>query len=338
MKKAFITGINGQDGSYLSEYLLSLGYEVYGIVRRNSVPEHQQSRIESIKDRMYVYYGDVLDQTNLQKLLDKIQPDEIYNLAAQSHVKVSFEVPEYTGQVDALGTLRLLETILKSGLKDKIRFYQASTSELYGKVLETPQTELTPFNPQSPYAIAKLYGYWMVKNYRESYNLFACNGILFNHTSPRRGETFVCRKITKAVAAIVAGKEDCMYLGNLNSKRDLGHARDYVYGMWLMLQNTNPVDYVLSTGETYSIRELVQFAFSVYGKTVEWRGEGLEEEGVIGDHVVVRVKSKYFRPAEVDLLLGDSTKARNELGWNTNYTIKQLLSEMVVSDAKQYQK
>jgi GDPmannose 4,6-dehydratase len=343
-KISLITGITGQDGSYLAELLLEKGYTVYGIIRRHS--SIHTERIDHIYPKINLIYGDMTDQTSLQNVFNTIISEvgrdferfEIYNLAAQSHVKVSFEVPEYTGQVDALGTLRLLETILKSGLKDKIRFYQASTSELYGKVLETPQTELTPFNPQSPYAIAKLYGYWMVKNYRESYNLFACNGILFNHTSPRRGETFVCRKITKAVAAIVAGKEDCMYLGNLNSKRDLGHARDYVYGMWLMLQNSNPVDYVLSTGETYSIRELVQFAFNVYGKTVEWRGKGLNEEGFIGDHVVVRVSSKYFRPAEVDLLLGDSTKARNELGWNTNYTIKQLLTEMVLSDAKQYQK
>jgi GDPmannose 4,6-dehydratase len=232
--------------------------------------------------------------------------------------------------------LRLLETIRNSDVKDKIKFYQASTSELYGKVLETPQNENTEFNPQSPYAIAKLYGYWIIKNYRQSYNLFACNGILFNHTSERRGETFVCRKITKAVAAIEAGKLDCLHLGNLNSKRDIGHAKDYVYGMWLMLQHNVPVDYVLSTGETYSIRELVQLAFNVYGKTIEWRGEGLEEKGFIGTNVVVRVNPKYFRPAEVDLLLGNSTKARNELGWNPSYSIKEIITEMVLSDAKQY--
>jgi GDPmannose 4,6-dehydratase len=343
-KISLITGITGQDGSYLAELLLEKGYIVYGIIRRHS--SIHTERIDHIYSKINLIYGDMTDQTSLQNvfntIIDKEGRDferfEIYNLAAQSHVKVSFEVPEYTGQVDALGTLRLLETILKSGLKDKIKFYQASTSELYGKVLETPQNENTPFNPQSPYAIAKLYGYWMVKNYRESYNLFACNGILFNHTSPRRGETFVCRKITKAVAAIVAGKQDCLYLGNLNSKRDLGHARDYVYGMWLMLQRDLPVDYVLSTDEMYSIRELVQLAFNVYGKTVEWRGEGLLEEGFIGNHVVVRVDPKYFRPAEVDLLLGDSTKARTQLGWNTTYSIKEILQEMVLHDSKQYPK
>jgi len=342
MKYALITGITGQDGSYLSELLLEKGYKVYGIIRRHSQINTQ--RIDHIYNKLNLIYGDMTDQTSIMNTFNIIEKNndidilEIYNLAAQSHVKISFDLPEYTAQVDAVGTLRLLETILKSNIKDKVRLYQASTSELYGKVLSTPQDETTPFNPQSPYAIAKIYSYWMIKNYKNSYNIFACNGILFNHTSPRRGETFVCRKITKAVAAIVAGKQDCMYLGNLNSKRDLGHARDYVNGMWLMLQNNKPVDYVLSTGETYSIRELVQFSFNVYGKTVEWRGDGLEEEGLIGNHVVVRVNSKYFRPAEVDLLLGDSTKARNELGWKTNYTIKELLTEIVLSDAKQYQK
>ena len=343
-KICLITGITGQDGSYLAELLLEKGYIVYGIIRRHS--SIHTDRIDHIYSKLRLIYGDMTDQTSLQNVFNTIFNEqgrnferlEVYNLAAQSHVKVSFEVPEYTGQVDALGTLRLLETILKSGLQDKIRFYQASTSELYGKVLETPQTEKTPFNPQSPYAIAKLYGYWMVKNYREGYGLFACNGILFNHTSPRRGETFVCRKITMGVAAIVAGKEDCLYLGNLNSKRDIGHARDYVYGMWLMLQRENPVDYVLSTGETYSIRELIEMAFSVYGKTLEWRGEGLEEEGLIGNHVVVRINSKYFRPTEVELLLGNSQKARDELGWSTTYSTSETLREMVLSDSKKYQK
>jgi GDPmannose 4,6-dehydratase len=341
-KISLITGITGQDGSYLAELLLEKNYIVYGMIRRHS--SIHTERINHIYSKLHLIYGDMTDQSSLQNVFNTILNQqgkdfeclEIYNLAAQSHVKVSFEVPEYTGQVDALGTLRLLETIRNSDVKDKIKFYQASTSELYGKVLETPQNENTEFNPQSPYAIAKLYGYWIVKNYRQSYNLFACNGILFNHTSERRGETFVCRKITKAVAAIEAGKLDCLHLGNLNSKRDIGHAKDYVYGMWLMLQHNVPVDYVLSTGETYSIRELVQLAFNVYGKTIEWRGEGLEEKGFIGTNVVVRVNPKYFRPAEVDLLLGNSTKARNELGWNPSYSIKEIITEMVLSDAKQY--
>jgi GDPmannose 4,6-dehydratase len=339
---ALITGITGQDGSYLSELLIEKKYIIYGIIRRHS--SIHTERIDHIYSKINLIYGDMTDQTSLQNVFNTIISEqgrdferlEVYNLAAQSHVKVSFEVPEYTGQVDALGTLRLLETILKTGLKDKIRFYQASTSELFGKVLETPQSETTPFNPQSPYAIAKLYSYWIVKNYRESYGLYACNGILFNHTSPRRGETFVCRKITLAVASIIAGKQDYMSLGNLNSQRDLGHAKDYVYGMWLMLQKTEPIDYVLSTGKTYSIRELIQMTFDVFGKKVEWQGSGLDEVGVIDGKIVVRVNPKYFRPAEVDLLLGDSTKARNELGWITKYSTEETLCEMVQSDLKQY--
>jgi len=339
---ALITGITGQDGSYLSELLIEKKYIIYGIIRRHS--SIHTERIDHIYSKINLIYGDMTDQTSLQNVFNTIITEqgrdferlEVYNLAAQSHVKVSFEVPEYTGQVDALGTLRLLETILKTGLKDKIRFYQASTSELFGKVLETPQSETTPFNPQSPYAIAKLYSYWIVKNYRESYGLYACNGILFNHTSPRRGETFVCRKITLAVASIIAGKQDYMSLGNLNSQRDLGHAKDYVYGMWLMLQKTEPIDYVLSTGKTYSIRELIQMTFDVFGKKVEWQGSGLDEVGVIDGKIVVRVNPKYFRPAEVDLLLGDSTKARNELGWITKYSTEETLCEMVQSDLKQY--
>lgn len=339
---ALITGITGQDGSYLSELLIEKKYIIYGIIRRHS--SIHTERIDHIYSKINLIYGDMTDQTSLQNVFNTIITEqgrdferlEVYNLAAQSHVKVSFEVPEYTGQVDALGTLRLLETILKTGLKDKIRFYQASTSELFGKVLETPQSETTPFNPQSPYAIAKLYSYWIVKNYRESYGLYACNGILFNHTSPRRGETFVCRKITLAVASIISGKQDYMSLGNLNSQRDLGHAKDYVYGMWLMLQKTEPIDYVLSTGKTYSIRELIQMTFDVFGKKVEWQGSGLDEVGVIDGKIVVRVNPKYFRPAEVDLLLGDSTKARNELGWITKYSTEETLCEMVQSDLKQY--
>lgn len=339
---ALITGITGQDGSYLSELLIEKKYIIYGIIRRHS--SIHTERIDHIYSKINLIYGDMTDQTSLQNVFNTIITEqgrdferlEVYNLAAQSHVKVSFEVPEYTGQVDALGTLRLLETILKTGLKDKIRFYQASTSELFGKVLETPQSETTPFNPQSPYAIAKLYSYWIVKNYRESYSLYACNGILFNHTSPRRGETFVCRKITLAVASIISGKQDYMSLGNLNSQRDLGHAKDYVYGMWLMLQKTEPIDYVLSTGKTYSIRELIQMTFDVFGKKVEWQGSGLDEVGVIDGKIVVRVNPKYFRPSEVDLLLGDSTKARNELGWITKYSTEETLCEMVQSDLKQY--
>lgn len=341
---ALITGITGQDGSYLAELLLEKGYKVYGVIRRHS--SIHTERIDHLFKSLRLIYGDMTDQTSIQNVFNTIFMEqgrdferlEVYNLAAQSHVKVSFEVPEYTGQVDALGTLRILETILKSGLKDRIRFYQASTSELFGKVLEIPQKETTPFNPQSPYAVAKLYGFWIVKNYRESYGLFACNGILFNHTSPRRGETFVCRKITLGVSAIEAGKQECLYLGNLNSKRDMGHARDYVEGMWRMLQTDKPIDYVLSMGHTYSIRELVQMAFDVYGKVVEWSGEGLDETGSVDGKVVVRVSPKYFRPAEVDLLLGDSTRAREELGWNPTMTTQEIIREMVLSDELAYKK
>lgn len=339
-KIGFITGITGQDGSYMAELLLEKGYTVYGLVRRHS--SIHTERIDHIYDRLRLIYGDVTDQTSLQNAFCTIFQEqgrdfekmEVYNLAAQSHVKVSFDVPEYTGQVDALGTLRILETIYKSGLSHKIRFYQASTSELYGKVVETPQNENTPFNPQSPYGVAKLYGFWIVKNYRESYGLYACNGILFNHTSPRRGETFVCRKITLGVAAIHNGKKKCVTLGNLNSKRDLGHAKDYVYGMWLMLQQDKPVDYVLSMNSTYSIREIVEMAWDTYGKKVKWVGEGLDEVGVVDDEVVIRVDPKYFRPSEVDLLFGDSTKARTELGWKPTYTTEEILHEMVLEDAK----
>jgi len=338
-KIALITGITGQDGSYLSELLLEKEYIVYGIIRRHS--SINTKRIDHIYHKLKLIYGDMTDQTSLTNVFNQIIRDnpslvslEVYNLAAQSHVKVSFEVPEYTGQVDALGTLRLLETIMKSGIKDKIRFYQASTSELYGDVLETPQTEKTPFNPQSPYAIAKLYSYWIVKNYRESYRLFACNGILFNHTSPRRGETFVCRKITIAAAAIKKNKQECLYLGNINSKRDLGHARDYVYGMWLMLQNDKPIDYVLSMNKTYSIREIVEISFKYTGFQILWRGEGLNEEGydMNTGKVLIKINPKYFRPSDVELLLGDSSKVRQELGWETKYTTENILHEMVEND------
>lgn len=336
---ALITGITGQDGSYLAELLLEKNYIVYGIMRRHS--SIHSERINHIFSKLNLMYGDMTDQVSLQNIFNTIFIEhgsnferlEVYNLAAQSHVKVSFEVPEYTAQVDAIGTLRLLETIIKSGQKDKIRMYQASTSELFGKVLETPQNESTPFNPQSPYAIAKLYGFWTVKNYRECYGMFACNGILFNHTSPRRGETFVCRKITRGVAAIMSGKQNVLELGNLNSMRDIGHAKDYVYGMWLMLQNDTPTDYVLSMGETFSIRQLIEMCFQVYGKTIEWRGSGVDEVGCVDGKTVVCVSSKFFRPAEVDLLLGDSSRARNELGWSPKYNTKKTLEEMVKYDA-----
>lgn len=344
-KIALITGISGQDGSYLSELLLEKGYKVYGIIRRHS--SINTKRIDHIFEKLILYYGDLTDQTSIQNIFDKIMEDndlnkidvfEIYNLAAQSHVKVSFEVPEYTAQVDALGTLRLLETVLKSKIKDKIRFYQASTSELYGKVLETPQNEKTPFNPQSPYAIAKLYSYWIIKNYKEAYNLYACNGILFNHTSPRRGETFVCRKIAIGAADIYKGKIKFITLGNLDSKRDLGHAKDYVKGMWLMLQNKNPEDYVLSMNTTYTIRQIAEICFRFVGIDIIWEGKGLDEVGIdkLSGNVVIKVSEKYFRPCEVDLLLGDSSKARNELGWKPEYTTENTLKEMVLEETKYY--
>ena len=339
-KVALITGITGQDGSYLAELLLKKNYIVYGVIRRHS--SIHTERIDHIYNQLHLIYGDMTDQTSLQNVFNTIFNDqgplfecmEVYNLAAQSHVKVSFEVPEYTGQVDALGTLRILEIISKSSFKNKIRFYQASTSELYGSVLETPQNEKTPFNPQSPYAIAKLFSYWTVKNYRDSYNIYACNGILFNHTSPRRGETFVCRKITIGVSAIISGKLDCLYLGNLNSLRDIGHAKDYVYGMWLMLQNDKPVDYVLSMNENYSIRQLIEMSFDVFGEKIEWQGHGIDEVGLFKNKIVVRISSKYFRPAEVELLLGDSSKARNELGWDPKYSTMDTLREMMLYDSK----
>ena len=339
MKIALITGITGQDGSYLAEFLLEKGYKVYGIVRRHS--SNNFNRLDSILDKLHLCYGDVTDTNSVSLTFSRIFSEnagfemlEVYNLAAQSHVKVSFDVPEYTGQVDALGTLRLLEIIRNSIHKDKIRFYQASTSELYGKVMETPQTEKTPFNPQSPYAIAKLYSYWMVKHYRDAYNMFAVNGILFNHTSPRRGENFVCRKITMGVAAIAAGKQKYITLGNLNSFRDLGHAKDYIVGMWLMLQSDLKKDYVLSMARGFTIRQLVEMSFGVANVKIVWEGCGVEEVGrnaLTGD-VVIRVDAKYFRPAEVDFLLGDSTAARTDIGWTPTYTTESIISEMVTSD------
>ncbi|TDP81569.1 GDPmannose 4,6-dehydratase [Halanaerobium saccharolyticum] len=337
MKKALITGITGQDGSYLAEFLLDKGYEVHGIIRRAST--FNTERIDHIfqdpheKDiSLYLHYGDMTDSSNLSRLVEKINPDEIYNLAAQSHVGVSFEMPEYTTDVDAMGTLRLLDAIKESEVECK--FYQASTSELYGEVQEVPQTEETPFYPRSPYAAAKLYAYWIVKNYREAYDLFAVNGILFNHESPRRGKRFVTRKITRAVARIIKGKQDKLYLGNMNSKRDWGYAKDYVKMMWMMLQNDIPEDFVIATGETHTVREFVEAAFKHVDVEIEWQGEGVEEKGINKDtgKVLVEVDPKYFRPTEVDLLIGDPTKAKEELGWEPKVKFKELVELMVQSD------
>jgi GDPmannose 4,6-dehydratase len=338
MKKALITGITGQDGSYLSELLLNKGYKVHGIIRRTST--FNTKRIDHLyKDphnedvRLFLHYGDMTDSSNLNRLIEKIQPDEIYNLAAQSHVKVSFEVPEYTAEVVGIGSLRLLDAIKETGIKTK--FYQASTSELFGGLLETaPQDEKTPFYPRSPYAAAKLYAYWITVNYREAYNIFACNGILFNHESPRRGETFVTRKITRAVANIVKGKQDKLYLGNLNARRDWGYAGDYVEAMWLMLQQDEPDDYVIATGETHSVREFCEKAFECVGIKIEWVGSGIEEKGIDSKtgRVLVEVDPRYFRPTEVDLLIGDATKARQKLGWQPKVTFDELVKMMVKSD------
>ena len=339
---ALITGITGQDGSYLTELLLSKGYEVHGIIRRSS--SFNTGRIEHLYHdrhengaRMYLHYGDMTDSTCLVHIVSQVQPTEIYNLAAQSHVKVSFDMAEYTGQVDALGTLRLLDAIRTCGLTHKVRFYQASTSELYGKVVEIPQKETTPFYPRSPYGVAKLYGFWIVKNYREAYEMFACNGILFNHESPRRGATFVTRKISRAVASIHHGKQECLYLGNLNSQRDWGHAKDYVEGMWRILQQEKPDDYVLATGEMHSVKEFVEKAFKVVDTEIQWEGKDEEEVGKCKKtgKVLVRVDPKYYRPAEVELLLGDPSKAQKELGWDpTQTSFDKLVHEMVTSDLK----
>lgn len=340
MKKALITGITGQDGSYLAEFLLEKGYEVHGIIRRAST--FNTSRIDHLyKDphmdnvRLFLHYGDLSDTSNLNRLIEKIQPDEIYNLAAQSHVKVSFEVPEYTADVTGIGALRILDAIKETGIKTK--FYQASTSELFGGLPETaPQNEDTPFYPRSPYAAAKLYAYWITVNYREAYDIYACNGILFNHESPRRGETFVTRKITRAVANIIKGNQDKLYLGNLDAKRDWGFAGDYVEGMWLMLQQDKPDDYVLATGETHTVREFCELAFEHVGIDIEWHGSGIEEKGIDRKtgKVLVEVDPRYFRPTEVDLLLGDPTKAKKELGWKPRVDFKGLVKMMVDADLK----
>jgi GDPmannose 4,6-dehydratase len=338
-KTALITGVTGQDGSYLAELLLQKGYTVHGIKRRSS--SFNTGRVDGLyqdphvlASRFKLHYGDMIDSTNLIRLVQETQPDEIYNLAAQSHVHVSFETAEYTGNADGLGVLRLLEAIRLLGLTQKTKFYQASTSELYGKVQETPQRETTPFYPRSPYGVAKLYGYWITVNYREAYGLHASNGILFNHESPVRGETFVTRKITRAVAAIHHGIQDRLYIGNLDSKRDWGHARDYVEGMWLILQQDTPDDYVLATGEMHTVREFIELSFAEVGVRIEWSGSGVDEKGLDAKtgKVLVEVDPRYFRPAEVDLLLGDPTKARTVLGWEHKVQFKELVREMVQGD------
>lgn len=349
MKKALVTGITGQDGSYLAEFLLDKGYEVHGIKRRSS--QFNTARVDHIYQdphekgsRFYLHYGDLTDSSNLTRIINEVQPDEVYNLGAQSHVAVSFESPEYTADVDALGTLRLLESIRFLGLENKTRFYQASTSELYGLVQESPQTEATPFYPRSPYAVSKLYAYWITVNYRESYGIFACNGILFNHESPRRGETFVTRKITRGIANIAHGLDSCLYLGNLDALRDWGHAKDYVRMQWMMLQQDLPEDFVIATGKQISVRQFVRMAAEKSGIELEFNGDGLSEIGVvvkvdhslapnpkIGD-VIVRVDPRYFRPAEVETLLGDPSLARKKLGWEPEISIEDMCSEMIASD------
>lgn len=339
MRKALITGVTGQDGAYLAEFLLGKGYEVHGIKRRSSLFNTQ--RIDHLyqdqheKDvRLFLHYGDLTDSTNLIRIVQEAQPDEIYNLGAQSHVQVSFETPEYTANADAIGTLRLLEAIRILGMQDQTRFYQASTSELYGKVQEVPQRESTPFYPRSPYAVAKLYAYWITVNYREAYGMYACNGILFNHESPIRGETFVTRKITRAAARISLGLQDMLYLGNLDAQRDWGHARDYVEGMWLMLQQDTADDFVLATGKTHTVRTFCEMAFEAAGIPLAWAGEGIDTKGIRQDtgEVVLAVDKRYFRPTEVDLLLGDASKAREQLGWQPRYTLDAMVQEMVAAD------
>ncbi|MBO6788932.1 MAG: GDP-mannose 4,6-dehydratase [Dinoroseobacter sp.] len=351
MKRALITGITGQDGSYLAEFLLEKGYEVHGIKRRASLFNTQ--RVDHIYEdphtdnqRLKLHYGDLTDSSNLTRILREVEPDEVYNLGAQSHVAVSFEAPEYTADVDAIGTLRLLESIRFLGLEKHTRFYQASTSELYGLVQETPQRETTPFHPRSPYAVAKLYAYWMAVNYREAYGMYACNGILFNHESPRRGETFVTRKITRGLANIAQGLEDCLYMGNIDSLRDWGHAKDYVRMQWMMLQQEMPEDYVIATGLQYSVREFITWSARELGIDLEFSGTGTEEIATVtavtsdmasavkaGD-VVMRIDPRYFRPAEVETLLGDPSKAKTQLGWEPEITVQEMCAEMVAEDLK----
>jgi len=331
---ALITGITGQDGSYLAEFLLSKNYEVHGIVRRSSLINTH--RIDHLYDNIKLHYGDLTDSTNLIKIIQKTQPTEIYNLGAQSHVKVSFETPEYTGEVDGLGALRILDAICILGLHEKTKFYQASTSEMYGKIQEIPQTENTPFYPRSPYGVAKLYAHWITKNYREAYKLHASSGILFNHESPRRGETFVTRKITLALNKISKGEQECVYLGNLNALRDWGHAKDFAEAMWLMMQQETPDDYVIATGEEHSVREFVEKCAPYFGMKISWHGLGNDEVGIddVSGKIVVRVDEKYFRLAEVDRLLGDSSKARNQLGWNPKFSFDDLVKDMCENEKK----
>ena len=347
-KKALITGVTGQDGAYLSEFLLNKGYEVHGLKRRSSL--FNTERIDHLyedphkENRSFIlHYGDLTDSTNIIRLIKEVEPDEIYNLGAMSHVQVSFEMPEYTADTDALGTLRILEAVRLLGFEKKTKVYQASTSELFGKVQEIPQSEKTPFYPRSPYAVAKLYAYWITVNYREAYNMFACNGILFNHESPLRGETFVTRKITRAVAKIVLGLQDKVYLGNLSAKRDWGHAKDYVRMMWMILQTDEPEDWVFATGITKSVRDFVKKAFAVLGIEVAFKGEGVDEKGYVVScsnpeyqlekgKIVVEVDPRYFRPTEVEILVGDNTKAVEKLGWKPQYTLAELIKEMVLSD------
>lgn len=354
MKRALITGITGQDGAYLAEFLLQKNYIVHGIKRRSSlINTHRIDHLYQApheKHRNFIlHYGDLTDSTNLIRIVQEVQPDEIYNLGAMSHVKVSFDTPEYTANVDGTGTLRILEAVRLLGLANKTRIYQASTSELYGLVQEVPQKETTPFYPRSPYGVAKLYGFWITVNYREAYNMFACNGILFNHESPLRGETFVTRKITRGVAAIALGLEDCLYMGNLDAKRDWGHAKDYVEAMWLMLQQDTPEDYVIATGITTSVRDFIRMAFSYIGVKIEFRGSGVQEKAyivsctnpdyqlVIGKQVV-SIDPDYFRPTEVDLLIGDPSKAKAKLGWEPKYNLREMIAEMMKKDIKYFEK
>lgn len=342
---ALITGVTGQDGALLAELLLAKGYVVHGVKRRSSSfntgrVDHLYHDPHEANVRFHLHYGDMTDATNLIRIVQEVQPSEIYNLAAQSHVQVSFETPEYTANADALGALRLLEAMRILGLKDRTRYYQASTSELYGKAQETPQRETTPFYPRSPYGAAKLYAFWITVNYREAYGFYACNGILFNHEGPTRGETFVTRKITRAVAAIQLGRQKRLFIGNLDAKRDWGHARDYVEGMWRMLQQPEPEDFVLATGETHSVREFVALAFAEVGRRIAWRGEGTDEEGVDAKtgEVLVSIDPRYFRPTEVDLLLGDPAKAREKLGWRHKTSFRELVKEMVAADLVQVER
>lgn len=351
MKKALITGVTGQDGSYLAEFLLKKGYEVHGIKRRAS--SFNTQRVDHIyqdpherNKNFHLHYGDLTDSSNLTRILSEIQPDEVYNLGAQSHVAVSFEAPEYTADVDAMGTLRLLEAIRFLGLEKKTKFYQASTSELYGLVQETPQTETTPFHPRSPYAVAKIYAYWITVNYREAYGMYACNGILFNHESPRRGETFVTRKITRGLANIAQGLDSCLYMGNIDALRDWGHAKDYVRMQWMMLQQDVAEDFVIATGVQHSVREFINWSAAELGITLRFEGEGVDEVGIVteitGDHapalnvgdVILKIDPRYFRPAEVETLLGDPTKAKQKLGWTPEITVQEMCAEMVKEDLK----